>query len=185
MRKRCILYLLMLLGSVSPVAAEDLVLPPVGASGFKSLCEDMYRERDTAAGWPRQIHGAGHYCTLTTPYGDATVMSADDYAWTLRKSLTFACKGKREVIYELVRRLKDCDGEIRTLDLTPAETEGACRVAFDETADSFVAGKPLIADLVDWRDNMPWYERILVDLFAPGELPEVMDGLIACGGMHR
>ncbi len=165
--------------------AKDLVLPPAGASGFKSVCEDMYRERDTAAGWPRQIQGAGHYCTLATPDGEATVMTADDYAWTLRKSLTFACKGKREVVYELVRRLKDCNGETRTLELSPADTSGACHVAFDETGESFIAGEPLITDLIDWRENMPWFERILVDLFAPGDLPVVMDGLIACGEMHR
>lgn len=112
-------------------------------------------------------------------------MTADDYAWTLRKSLTFACKGKREVVYELVRRLKGCNGGTRTLELTPAETEGACRVAFEETAESFIAGEPLIADLIEWRENMPWFERILVDLFAPGDLPEVMDGLIACGFTRR
>jgi hypothetical protein len=77
--------------------------------------------------------------------------------------------------------LKDCGGETRTLELMPAETPGACRVAFRETSERFVAGPPLIADLVDWRENMPWYERILVDLFAPGEMPAVMDGLIDCG----
>ncbi len=107
-------------------------------------------------------------------------MSVDDFAWTLRKSLTFACKGKREVIYEVVRRLRDCGGGVRTLEMVPAETTGACRVSFLETSEAFTVSAPLIADLIDWRDTMPWYERILVNLFAPRELPMVMDGLIGC-----
>lgn len=107
-------------------------------------------------------------------------MSADDYAWALRKSLTFACKGKRLVLYEIMRRLADCDGASRTLQMTPAEG-GACRVRFAETGEGFEIAPPLLADLVDWRQNMPWYESVLVKLFAPRELPMVMDGLIACG----
>jgi hypothetical protein len=39
----------------------------------------------------------------------------------------------------------------------------------------------LIDDLVDWRDDMPWYEAVLVRLFAPRELPIIIEGLIACG----
>lgn len=179
--RRIVVLLIAFVGPGGAVHADDLSLPPVGAPGFKRLCEDMYRKRDTAEGWPAHIHGPTHYCTLRTIGGDATEMDADDYAWTLRKSLTFACKGKREVIYELVRRLKDCGGEARTLELAPGPEKGACQVSFRETSETFVAAPPLIADLIDWRDNMPWYERILVDIFAPGEMPMVMDGLIACG----
>ena len=166
-----------------PVHAESpLNLPAVNAPGFKALCEDMYAKRDTPEGWPAQLHGITHHCTLKTRHGTASEMDVDDYAWTLRKSLTFACKGKREVIYEVVRRLRDCGGETRTLEMVPAvSVAGACRVSFAETSETFTVAPALIADLVDWRGNMPWYERILVDIFAPGELPMVMDGLIACG----
>ena len=170
---------LIILVCARPTAALDL--PPAGGPGFKQLCEDMYEKRDTPEGWPSSIHGPRHYCTLKTMHGEATEMDADDYAWTLRKSMTFACKGKREVIYELVRRLKDCGGETRTLELTLGPEKGACRVSFRETSETFVAEPRLINDLIDWRENMPWYERILVDIFAPGEMPMVMDGLIACG----
>ncbi len=181
MVRRTTYLLIVLFGLGSAAQAAGPNLPPVSAPGFKQLCEDMYEKRDTPAGWPADIHGPKHYCTLQTVDGDATEMDADDYAWTLRKSLTFACKGKREVIYELVRRLKDCGGETRTLELAPGPEKGACRVSFRETSETFVAEPRLIADLIDWRDNMPWYERILVDIFAPGEMPMVMDGLIACG----
>jgi len=178
---RTAFLLIVIVGLTGTVRADALNLPPVGAPGFKQLCEEMYEKRDTPEGWPADIQGPKHYCTLSMLGGDDTVMDADDYAWTLRKSLTFACKGRREVIYELIRRLNDCGGDTRTLELAPGLAPGACRVSFRETSESFVAEPKLIADLIDWRANMPWYERVLVDIFAPGELPMVMDGLIACG----
>ena len=53
---------------------------------------------------------------------------------------------------------------------------------FDMYRERFNIAPHLIDDLTEWRDDMPWYEAILVDLFAPPELPMIMDGLIACGG---
>lgn len=167
---------------LSAPSAPARDLPAINASGFNTVCEDMYRLRDTDAGWPAEPRGGAHHCTVSV--GDATPadMTADDYAWALRKSLTFACKGKREVIYDVVRRLRHCDGGARSLEMTPAsDTPGACQVRFLETDETFTVAPPLIDDLIDWRDDMPWYERILVDLFAPREMPMVMDGLIACG----
>lgn len=140
----------------------------------------MYGARDAGTDWPSAPKGEGRFCTIGTGTTRTTEMTADDYAWALRKSLTFACKGKREVLYEVMRRLRDCDGTSRTLQMTPAHA-GACRVRFAETGENFEIAPPLIDDLIDWRENMPWYERVLVNLFAPSELPMVMDGLIACG----
>lgn len=164
----------------SPLCAQQADFPPVGAPGFKEVCVAMYDARAAGADWPSAPKGDGRFCTIGTGGARATAMTADDYTWALRKSLTFACKGKREVLYEVMRRLRDCDGTSRTLQMIPAKG-GACRVRFAETGESFEIAPPLIGDLVDWRENMPWYERVLVDLFAPGELPMVMDGLIACG----
>lgn len=163
--------------------AEAQDLPPVGAPGFAPLCAEMYEMRNTDAGWPAEPRGNAHHCTIAVGDVRPADMTAEDYAWALRKSLTFACKGKREVIYDVVRRLRDCGGATRTLEMTPdTATEGACRVRFAETDERFTVAPRLIDDLIDWRDDTPWYERILVDLFAPRELPMVMDGLIACGG---
>jgi len=157
-------------------------LPPVDGAGFKGLCEAMYGARDAGQAWPAAPKGEQKFCSLGVGAAKPADMTGDDYAWALRKSLTFACKGKREVIYEVLRRLRDCDGRTRTLRMRPApERVGACRVEIAETGENFDVGPPLIADLVDWRANMPWYERVLVTLFAPRELPMVMDGLIACG----
>jgi hypothetical protein len=175
-----------LLVAIRSAEADSLLLPPVGAPGFKALCTDMYEKRDTPEGWPVQFQGSAHHCTLKTHAGTSTDMTEDDYAWSLRKSLTFACKGKREVIYEVVRRLRDCNGESRTIEMLPdPATPGACRVSFLETTEAFSVAPPLIADLTEWRADMPWYERLLVNLFAPRELPMVMDGLIACAGPEK
>jgi hypothetical protein len=86
-----------LLVAIRSAEADSLLLPPVGAPGFKALCTDMYEKRDTPEGWPVQFQGSAHHCTLKTHAGTSTDMTEDDYAWSLRKSLTFACKGKREV----------------------------------------------------------------------------------------
>ncbi len=164
-----------------PVIVQADDLPVLGSSGFKEICETMYAARNADEDWPAWSQGAQHHCTLRTKDVSASDMNADDYAWALRKSLTFACKGKREVIYEVVRRLKDCGGETRTFVMQPIiNMPGACRVSFVETSEMFDVAPALIEDLVDWREDMPWYERILVNLFAPRELPMVMDGLIAC-----
>ncbi len=182
MRERFAVLLGMMICVAPAAQADDLDLPPLQAPGFKALCKDMYEKRDTPEGWPTRFRGREHHCTLRTRTGTPAEMTEDDYAWTLRKSLTFACKGKREVIYDVVRRLKDCDGGTRSLEMLPDDrTPGACRVSFQETSEAFTVAPPLIADLIGWRENMPWYERILVDLFAPREMPMVMDGLIACG----
>ena len=174
----------LLLGSffaAFPVHADSLSLPAVGTPGFVEVCRDMYAARDAGKSWPDGLGGNAHHCTLQTRGAKPAKMSIDDYAWALRKSLTFACKSKREVIYEVVRRLRECGGETRTLVMQPdTESRKVCQVRFVETAETFDVQPPLIADLVDWRENMPWYERILVNLFAPRELPMVMDGLIAC-----
>lgn len=188
--KRGFLLLAVILGLGQSVRADQiqaaLPLPPAGAPGFNELCREMYTKRDTPEGWPIQYRGSNHHCTLRTRDGSETDMSADDYAWTLRKSLTFACKGKREVIYEVVRRLKDCDGGKRTIEMRPvAVPKRGCQVSFGETSEAFSVAPPLIDELIDWRENMPWYERILVNLFAPRELPMVMDGLIGCGATLR
>jgi len=168
--------------AVSPAyASSSLTLPPVGAPGFVELCRDMYAARDSLEPWPEGLSGDAHHCTLQTEGTEPAQMSVDDYAWALRKSLTFACKSKREVIYDVVRRLKDCGGQTRTIVMQPVpENHKICRVRFSETGETFDVPPPLIADLVDWRQSMPWYERVLVKLFAPRELPMVMDGLIAC-----
>lgn len=172
-------FLAVLLGG--QCAAAELTLPAVGAPGFTDLCRDMYAARDAGVSWPNGLGGDAHHCTLQTKKAEPAKMSIDDYAWALRKSLTFACKSKREVIYEVVRRLKDCGGETRTLIMRPdPENRTVCRVSFSETGEAFGVQPPLIADLIDWRENMPWYERLLVNLFAPRELPMVMDGLIGC-----
>jgi len=176
------IFLVIALSGGQMAYAQDLALPPVGAPGFKALCQDMYDTRDTPEGWPVQFRGSGHHCTLRTLSASETDITEDDYAWTLRKSLTFACKGKREVIYDVVRRLRDCGGGTRTLEMLPDTVQmGACRVSFRETSETFTVAPSLIRDLGDWRKDMPWYERLLVKLFAPRELPMVMDGLIVCG----
>lgn len=158
-------------------------LPPVNAPAFKGVCERMYSARDADVEWPDHPAGDGHHCILVTDGAEPAQMDADDYRWALRKSLTFACKGKREVIYDIVRRLDNCAGEVRTFAMEPAkDAPGTCRARFIETGERFDVAPHLIDDLVEWRDDMPWYEAVLVDLFAPRELPMIMDGLIACGG---
>lgn len=158
-------------------------LPAITEPAFKSTCESMYAARDADIEWPAMPSGNAHHCILATDGASPAQMDADDYRWMLRKSLTFACKGKREVIYDIVRRLDTCGGEVRTFAMEPiAEMPGACHARFIETGERFKIAPHLIDDLVEWRDEMPWYEAILVDLFAPSELPMIMDGLIACGG---
>lgn len=165
----------------SEAYANDL--PAIIDPAFKQTCEAMYTARDADIEWPAKPAGDGHHCVLVTEGADPALMDADDYRWALRKSLTFACKGKREVIYDIVRRLDTCGGEVRTFAMEPdVSTPGACRARFIETGERFDIAPHLIDDLVEWRDEMPWYEAILVDLFAPQELPMIMDGLIACGG---
>ncbi len=174
-----ILFFLML-GISKSVDADNL--PAIDAPGFAGTCAAMYAARDAREEWPAEPAGNGHHCSLVVERSDPAHMNADDYRWALRKSMTFACKGKREVIYEVVRRLQHCDGELRTLALTSdPDMPGACRVRFIETGQRFDVAPKLIDDLIDWRDNMPWYEAVLVALFAPRELPMVMDGLIDCG----
>lgn len=166
--------------STSKVVADEL--PSIDDPAFKTTCENMYAARDADIEWPSKPAGDGHHCVLVTDGADPAQMDADDYRWALRKSLTFACKGKREVIYDIVRRLDTCAGEVRTFVMEPAlDTPGACRARFIETGERFDVAPHLIDDLVEWREDMPWYEAVLVDLFAPRELPMIMDGLIACG----
>ncbi len=175
------MFLLSGLFGASQAYANDL--PAITDPAFKQTCEAMYTARDADIEWPEEPAGDGHHCILVTDGAKPAQMDADDYRWMLRKSLTFACKGKREVIYEIVRRLETCGGEVRTFVMEPVpETPGACRARFIETGERFNIAPRLIDDLVEWRDEMPWYEAILVDLFAPPELPIIMDGLIACGG---
>lgn len=169
------------IGGSSKLNAETL--PPISDPAFKTTCENMYTARDADIEWPAEPAGDGHHCILVTDGAKPAQMDADDYRWALRKSLTFACKGKREVIYDIVRRLDSCGGEVRTFAMEPvAEIPGACRARFIETGERFNVAPHLIDDLVEWREGMPWYEEVLVDLFAPPELPMIMDGLIACGG---
>lgn|GEM_PF-1920415 len=157
-------------------------LPPIDDPAFKTTCENMYAARDADIEWPSEPAGDGHHCVLVADGADPAQMDADDYRWALRKSLTFACKGKREVIYDIVRRLDRCDGEVRTFAMeTVKDSPGACRARFIETGERFNIAPHLIDDLVDWRDDMPWYEAVLVRLFAPRELPIIIEGLIACG----
>ncbi len=169
--------LALLLGA-SPVTAAEL--PAVDAPAFAGICDEMYGTLDAGNIWPAQPSGARKFCTLETAGAEPVEMSGDDYAWALRKSLKFACKGRREVIYEVMRRLGDCAGGNRTLDLAPIP-DGGCRVNFRETGSQFEVEPELIDDLLDWRADMPWYEAVLVALFAPRELPMLMDGLIGCG----
>ena len=167
-------------GWISASSADDL--PAISDPAFKQTCEAMYAARDADMEWPNTPAGDGHHCILVTDGAKPAQMDADDYRWALRKSLTFACKGKREVIYDIVRRLKTCGGEVRTFTMEPAaDAPGACRARFIETGERFNVAPHLIEDLVEWREDMPWYEAVLVDLFAPRELPMIMDGLIACG----
>lgn len=175
--------LLVLCGLVSVSSAYADELPPITDPVFKTTCENMYMARDADIEWPAEPAGDGHHCILVTDGAKPAQMDADDYRWALRKSLTFACKGKRQVLYDIVRRLDKCDGEVRTFAMEPvAEAPGSCRARFIETGERFDIAPHLIDDLVDWRAEMPGYEKVLVDLFAPSELPTIMDGLIACGG---
>lgn len=161
-------------------SADDL--PPINDPTFKTTCENMYAARDADIEWPSEPAGDGHHCVLVADGADSAQMNADDYRWALRKSLTFACKGKREVLYDIVRRLDHCDGEVRTFAMESVEDNpGACRARFIETGERFNIAPHLIDDLVDWRDDMPWYEAVLVRLFAPRELPIIIEGLVACG----
>lgn len=149
---------------------------------FQETCVAMYAARDAGRDWPSSPDGIGRHCTLGVDGPPSADMSIDDYRWALRKSLTFACKGKREVIYDLIRHLEDCGGAERTFQMTPATSQqGDCIVSIHETGRDVYVESHLIDDLIQWRTNMPWYEAVLVDLFAPRELPMVMDGLIACG----
>ncbi len=177
------LFGILLLGQ--NVGADQL--PPINDPAFKMTCENMYSARDADIEWPSEPAGDGHHCVLVADGADPAQMDADDYRWALRKSLTFACKGKREVIYDIVRRLDRCDGEVRTFAMESVkDNPGACRARFIETGERFYIAPHLIDDLADWRDDIPWYEAVLVRLFAPPELPIIMDGLVACGaGMLR
>ncbi len=175
------MFLYVGLFSILQAFANDL--PVISDPAFKQTCEAMYSARDADIEWPAEPAGDAHHCILVTDGAKPAQMDADDYRWMLRKSLTFACKGKREVIYDIVRRLDTCGGEVRTFAMEPVTaTPGACNARFIETGERFNIAPHLIDDLTEWRDDMPWYEAILVDLFAPPELPMIMDGLIACGG---
>lgn len=172
-------FVFIVLGMSQPIAND---LPPIDDPAFKTTCENMYAARDADIEWPEEPAGDGHHCVLVTDGAEPAQMDADDYRWALRKSLTFACKGKREVIYDIVRRLKTCAGEVRTFAMEPVKNSpGACHARFIETGERFEVAPHLIDDLIEWRADMPWYEAVLVDLFAPRELPMIMDGLIACG----
>ncbi|GAB6052273.1 hypothetical protein JCM17960_10930 [Magnetospira thiophila] len=157
-RLMCLLWMFAILG-FSPA----LALPP----GFDldAQCALLQQERQRGIEYPEDNAPTERFCILRAN-GAEGVVSSSQYYFGLRRALRFICKGKREILTDLLWPLRDCAGQTRSLSAYPAPG-GACRLRLAETGTEVLASASSVEDVRIYLEERPWWERLASRLAAP------------------
>ena len=110
------------------------------ATNLPAMCKVMTSERVKGNRWP---FGGGDERFCTVRGGDReAAMSTVEYNKGMHRALRFACKGKREYLFQFMSALSNCNGGTRSFVARPAGN--GCEMKVEETGEVIrVGGAPL------------------------------------------